>query len=94
MELLQKLAYFLFNTDGGQKLLPILTNLLNGSLNIADILNNINIQTILPLLSGFFNNGQNKNPSARTDGNCYGLKPVVNLADKEIVYTLNRYFCS
>ena len=94
MELLQKLAYFLFNTDGGQKLLPILTNLLNGSLNIADILNNINIQNVLPLLSGFFNNGQNKTPSARTDGNYYGLKPVVNLADKEIVYTLNRYFCS
>ena len=94
MELLQKLAYFLFNTDGGQKLLPLLSSIMNGSVSLTDLIKNINIQTLLPLLNGFFNNGQNKNPPAKADGNCYGLKPVVNLADKEIVYTLNRYFCS
>ena len=94
MELLQKLAYFLFNTDGGQKLLPLLSSIMNGSVSLTDLIKNINIQTLLPLLNGFFNNGQNKNPPAKADGNCYGLKPVVNLADKEIVYTLNRYFCN
>ena len=94
MELLQKLAYFLFNTDGGQKLLPLLSSIMNGSVSLTDLIKNINIQTLLPLLNGFFNNGQNKTPPAKADGSCYGLKPVVNLADKEIVYTLNRYFCN
>lgn len=94
MELLQNLLNFIFNTDQGKKLLPLITALLSGSVSLGDLLGKINLQALLPLINGFFNNAQNKNPTASAVGLGYGLKPVVNVADKDIVYTLNKYFCS
>jgi hypothetical protein len=33
----------------------------------------------------------NKSPTETVGQNVYGLNPIANVADKDIVYTLNKY---
>ena len=58
-------------------------NLLN--FNIND-LKNLNLEKVLPIILQFINKKDFEKPKS-----C-NLSPISNLADKEIVYALNKYF--
>ena len=58
-------------------------NLLN--FNIND-LKNLNLEKILPVLLDLVNKKDFESSKS------YNLSPISNLADKEIVYALNKYF--
>lgn len=94
MELLQLLLSFLFSGDGAKKLSPILELLKSNDFNLSTLLSNLKLETILPLIQSFFNS-QNKNPTENYSvGNQLNFNAVSDIADAEIVETLNKYFSS
>ncbi len=96
MEILKFLLSFFLEEYGGEKLMPIFNALKENSFDIKKTLQNINPETAAPILKslfdggfkGVFGNAEKSSPTGKT----YGLEPISEIADKEIVYTLNKYF--
>ncbi len=91
MELLQNLVYFLLKEFGGEKLLPIFNTLKDNSFDISKLINAKTLSTFAPILMDLLKS-QNKTPTEFTVGEDYKLSPIARIADKDVVYTLNRYF--
>ena len=91
MEILQNILSFFLKEYGGEKLAPILKLLSENSFNIKNLLNNLNIEEILPIFNEFINSAKKNNPTESV-GYKNGLKPIAFVADKDIVYSLNQYF--
>ncbi|MBQ9735003.1 MAG: hypothetical protein IJV95_03990 [Clostridia bacterium] len=72
-------------------LAPILNALKENSFDIKKTLSSINPEILAPLIKQFFENAQNNNPTDTVGQFYYGLEPIKNVADKDIVYTLNKY---
>lgn len=89
MELLQFLLSFLLK-QSGEGLEPILSALKNNSFDLKKTLSSITPQMIIPLVQSFMQKAENPQPSY-CGGGC-GLKPIADIADKDIIYTLNRFF--
>lgn len=89
MELLQFLLSFLLG-DGGKKFSPLLERFMKNGFNIKDLLSSLSLDTLAPIIQAFMGM-QNKSPTQNV-GQYFGLNPIANIADKEIVYTLNKYF--
>jgi len=87
MELLQNLLSFFTEKAGLDKLTPLINAVKNGNFDLKSILNSIRLEDIAPILNSFFSN--NKTPS-KADGE--RLAPILEFADVEIVYSLNKYF--
>lgn len=94
MEILQFLISFFINEFGGGKLKPILDALEQNSFDVVSTLKNLNPQTIMPILKELFSAFVNNNSPTETVGESVSLNPIVDVADKQIVYSLNKYFCS
>lgn len=90
MEILQFLLSFFLNEYGG-KLSPIIELLKNNDFDIKKTLQNVNLETIAPLIKNFMENGT-KNRPENSERSVAGLNPIAKIADKDIVYTLNKYF--
>lgn len=91
MELLQFLLDFFIKELGGEKLAPVFNALKDGSADLSKLLNPEVISAFMPIISAFFN-GQNKTPTDYTVGEDFKLSPIAQIADRDIVYTLNKYF--
>lgn len=91
MELLQFLTSFFIENFGGEKLAPIFNALKNNSFDLSKLLNPETLKAFMPVIKDLFT-AQNKTPTDFTVGEDFRLSPIANIADKDIVYTLNRYF--
>ncbi len=97
MEILQYLLSFFVKSLGGKALSPLLELLEKNSYNLGEALKHLTPEIIQPLAEVFMKNINNKkSPTENSVGNSNvsGLNPIANIADKEIVYTLNKYFYS
>ena len=90
MEILQQFLSFILKEIGLTNLAPLFNGLKNGNFNLQNFLSNLKLENIMPIINTFMNM-QNKNPT-ETVGIYHGVKPIENIADKEIVLTLNNYF--
>ena len=90
MELLQFLLTFLLKEYGGEKLTPLLNALNNGSFNLQSLLSFITPETLEPILKNLFG-AKNEPCTQNFNVQGYGLKPIAQIADRDIVYTLNKY---
>ena len=91
MEILQLLLSFLLKEFGGEKLAPILNGLQNGNFNLQNILSSITPEMLSSVFK-LFSSEQNNTPCPDIfSGQGYGLNPIAQIADKDIVYTLNKY---
>ena len=92
MEILQFLLSFFLNEYGGGSLKPILELFKENSFDIKRVLQNLKPETVAPIIKDFMSKNNNKSPT-ETVGHACGLNPIAKIADKEIVYTLNKFFC-
>ncbi len=90
MEILQFLINLLNNNQNFGALAPVINALKENSFDIKKTLSSINPEILAPLIKGFFESA-NKNPTDSVGQYYYGLEPIKNVADKDIVYTLNKY---
>ena len=74
-----------------QSLINLLSNGLNGNSPLAELLKNIDISGLTKILGTVFNNEQQKSPTESVGQDCH-LNPIANIADKDIIYTLNKYY--
>jgi hypothetical protein len=92
MEILRFLLSFLLKEVGGDKLTPILETFKNNDFDLKKTLSNLNLEKIAPIISAFFQmNAQKNRPTESAERNFY-LSPIAGIADKDIIYTLNKYF--
>ena len=89
MDLLQILTSFIQN-GGLEKFAPLIQSFLGGNFDLSKILSNLNLSSIAPIISQFMQ----KNNGTTATVEPLGLKPIMNIADQQIVYTLNQYFYS
>ena len=90
MEILQVLLSLLAKAESSGKLEPIINLFKDNSFDIKKVLSSLNLETLLPIFSEIFK-GQKNSPTEKVGlGN--GLNPIAKIADKDIIYTLNRYF--
>jgi hypothetical protein len=95
-KILELLTSLLSSSDKLKQFSPMLELLSKNNFDIASTLKNLNLDAIAPLIKVFMENlgssKQNKTPAEFSTGEISHLNPIANLADKEIVYALNRYF--
>ena len=90
MEILQFLISFFLNEYGG-KFKPILEELKNNNFDFKKTLSNLNLEVIAPIIKEFMENNIKNRPAENLQSEV-GLSPIINVADNEIVQTLNKYF--
>lgn len=93
MEILRFLISFFLKEYGGEKFAPLLNELSKNNFDLKSLLNNVNLESLAPLLSAFMKNTTKNRPTESAERN-YSLAPIAGIADKDIVYTLNKYFYS
>lgn len=89
MEILQFLAQLLTNEQNSKLLAPIFELLKQNSFDIKKVLSNINPQVLAPIIKEFMSNMNNR--PTDTAGRNNGLMPISNIADKDIIFSLNKY---
>jgi len=95
MEILQFLLSLLGGGKNLEGLSPVIELLKKNSFNLGETLKNLDLQTIAPIIKEFIQKSQNnKNPTENSVGYGYALNPIAPFADKNIVYSLNKYFYS
>ncbi|MBQ3116052.1 MAG: hypothetical protein IJC07_03380 [Clostridia bacterium] len=78
-----------------QALIKLLGNGMNadGSKPITDFLKNVDLTTLAPLINGLFS--QKEKCPTESVGQNEHLNPIASIADKEIIYALNKFYsCS
>ena len=86
MEILQLLSSLLGGEDF-KKFEPFFELFKDGSFNLQKILQNLTPEKIEPIFDAF-KTQKNRTESVRQN---FGLSPISNIADKEVVYCLNKY---
>ncbi len=95
MDLLQILISFLNNLNTNSDLSPLIDLFKNNSFDLKKVLSNFSLETVTPIIKEFLRNfNQTKNPTDCSVGQDFKLEPIAFIADKDVVYTLNRYFNS
>lgn len=90
MEILQFLLSEFLKNGGNDNLKPIIDLFKDNSFDLKKVLKNLSPELLAPVIKSF--SGQNKSRAeARRD---YGVTPISKIADKDIVYTLNKYLSS
>ncbi len=93
MELLQFLLSFLLGDENGKKVQPLLRLFSDNSFDIGKVIKSLNPEILAPLIKEFFSYAKNQNPQTNFSfGDDYKLSPIARIADKDVIYTLNRYF--
>ena len=90
MEILQFLLNLLNGNSNLGVLAPIINLLKENSFDIKKTLNSLSPDTLAPIIKEFMSAQNNIRPT-ETVGRSEGLTPIANVADKDIVYTLNKY---
>lgn len=91
MEILQFLLSFLTKNLNTSFLAPIFELFKNNNFDLKSVLNNLDVSAIMPVLKEIFSSFNMKSPTQTVGQNVYGLNPIANVADKDIIYTLNKY---
>ena len=89
MEILQFLISLLSNEQNSKILAPIFEILKQNSFDLKRVLSNINPQVLVPIIKEFMANMNNR--PTDTVGRNNGLIPISNIADKDIIFCLNKY---
>ncbi len=96
MEILKLLLSFFASDKTLESFSPLLQLLSNNSFDVVKTLKNLNLEAVAPLIKAFMEraNGfkQNETPTENSVGGAVNLNPIANVADKQIIYTLNKYF--
>ena len=90
MEILQFLLNFFLEQYGNGKFKEIFNFLKANNFDVNNALKNIKPENLTPIVKAFMND--NKNSHKENFSSPCGLTPIAKIADKEIVYTLNKYF--
>ncbi len=91
MGILQFLLSFFLEEYGGKEFEPILNELKANHFDLARTLKHLNPQTIIPIIRTFMEKRQKNCPTDSAE-QFYGVTPINNIADKDILATLNGYF--
>ncbi len=92
MEILQFLLSSFLEQKNLKKFLPIFELLKENSFDIKTTVKNLNVQTVAPIIKEFINFNNNDNLHKEKNENYYGTSPIIDIADKNIIWTLNRHF--
>ncbi len=96
MQILELLLSFFLNNPKLKGFAPLIELLSKNSFDVGKTLKNLNLDAIAPVIKAFMENaqqsGQKETPADFSVGESFGLNPIANLADKQIVYNLNKYF--
>lgn len=91
MELLQFLLSF-FNGSYNGELKPLIELIQKNDFDVKKILKNADVKTLAPLIKTFMERSAKKRPEKNSERSEHGLSPIAGFADKDIVFTLNKYF--
>ena len=89
MELLQFISSLFSDDKIIKSISPIIVLLRQNSFDIKKVLASIDPEMIRPIIEEFMKNINNR--PAQSAERTNGLKPISNLADKDIIFALNRY---
>lgn len=89
MEILQFLAQLFSNEQNSKVLTPILELLKQNNFDIKRVLSNLDPKVLAPIIKEFMANMNNR--PTDTVGRNNGLSPISNIADKDIIFSLNKY---
>ena len=89
MDLLQLLTTLFGNDSFMSKLSPIIEHLRQNSFDIKKALASLNPEMLKPIVEDFMKNINNR--PAQSAERIDGLKPICNIADKDIIFVLNKY---
>ncbi len=89
MDLLQFITSLLGNDDIVKLFSPIIELLRQNSFDIKKVLSSLDPEMIRPIIEEFMKNINNR--PAQSAERTNGLKPISNIADKDIIFALNRY---
>lgn len=88
MEILQFLLSEFLKNGQNESLKPLFELLKDNSFDIKKVIKNLSPEIIAPFIQNF--TGQNK---SRANARQFsGVTPIANIADRDIVYSLNKYF--
>lgn len=95
MEILRYITDFLLKAYGKEELAPILQTLEKNNFDIKKTVSGLKPDTIIPILksvaSAFPFGREKTSPQNSFSRESFGTAPLSGIADKEIVYRLNRY---
>ena len=92
MEILQFILTLLKDDKALDAIKPILSLLSSNSFDLKNVLSNLSIEKLAPLISLFMESAnKNKSPTVSV-GQGVQLNPISSIADKDIVACLNEYF--
>lgn len=77
-----------------QAVLPVINLLRENSFDLKRTLNSLTPETLAPIIQAFIENNNAVSEPASFTAEPVGVTPIANVADKEIVYILNRYLSS
>ena len=89
MDLLQLLTTLFGNDAFLSKFSPLIEHLRQNSFDIKKALASLNPDMLKPIVEEFMKNINNR-PAQSTE-RINGLKPISNIADKDIIFMLNKY---
>ena len=89
MEILQFLAQLFANEQNSKIITPILELLKQNNFDLRKVLANVDPKTLAPIIKEFMSNMQNRPTDSVRRNN--GLSPISNIADKDIIFSLNKY---
>ncbi len=90
MEILQFLLSFFSDQSNLDKFSGLINAFKENSFDLNSVLKNIDLKSVLPFIKDLFLGMQNKSPTDVV-GQGEGLTPIANIADKDIVFVLNKY---
>ena len=94
MEILQFILDFLAKQGGESTLSRIIKLLKDNSFDLKKVLRELKPETVAPIIKQFLNSAPAAKVSASATQKSYGIAPIARVADKDIVYTLNKYLGS
>ncbi len=77
-----------------QAILPVINLLRENAFDLKRVMANLSPETLAPIIKAFTENGETVSTPVSFTAEPVGVTPIANVADKEIVYILNRYLSS
>lgn len=90
MDITETLKNFL-SGGNAQAIIPIINLLRENSFDVKKTLGSLTPEILSPIVENFFKNDDTKESVNPARNAAQGVAPIANIADKEIVYALNRY---
>lgn len=90
MNLLQIFLSLLKNNKSLEQFLPLLSILQQNNFDLQKTLASIDPKALQPLITSLMNFFENKSPTYSV-GQENALSPISDIADKDIIYSLNKY---